>query len=81
MSDTASEARGRTDGIKNISNEISISTKEQMATNKEMSSAVEKVNADSQELVNYAEDILITSQEIGELSAEIKLQIEKFKIQ
>ncbi|TFH42805.1 MAG: hypothetical protein E4G96_02655 [Chrysiogenales bacterium] len=49
MSDTASEARGRTDGIKNISNEISMSTKEQMATNKEMSSAVEKVNADSQE--------------------------------
>jgi methyl-accepting chemotaxis protein len=57
-----------------------MSTKEKMSTNKEMSATVEKVNSDSQELVNYADSILRTSQEIGELSAEIKIQIDKFKI-
>jgi methyl-accepting chemotaxis protein len=81
LAGTASEARGRTDSMKKISNEISMSTKEQMTTNKEMSATVERVNADSQELVNYADTILRTSQEIGELSAEIKMQIDKFKIQ
>jgi methyl-accepting chemotaxis protein len=80
LADTATAARGRTDGIKKISSEISMSTKEQMSTNKEMSATVEKVNSDSQELVNYADTILRTSQEIGELSAEIKIQIDKFKI-
>ena len=47
----------------------------------EMSATVERVNTDSQELVSYADSILRTSQEIGELSAEIKMQIDKFKIQ
>jgi methyl-accepting chemotaxis protein len=81
LADTASEARERTNSMKKISNEISMSTKEQMTTNKEMSATVEKVNTDSQELVNYADTILKTSMEIGELSAEIKMQINKFKIQ
>ena len=81
LAETASEARGKTDSIKKISSEISMSTKEQMTTNKEMSATVERVNSDSQELVNYADTILRTSQEIGELSAEIKMQIDKFKIQ
>jgi methyl-accepting chemotaxis protein len=80
LAETASEARSRTDSIKKISNEISMSTKEQMTTNKEMSATVERVNSDSQELVSYADSILHTSQEIGELSAEIKMQIDKFKI-
>ena len=80
LAETAYEARGRTDSIKKISNEISLSTKEQMSTNKEMSATVERVNSDSQELVSYADSILRTSQEIGELSAEIKMQIDKFKI-
>jgi methyl-accepting chemotaxis protein len=81
LADTASETREKTEGIKKISNEISTSTKEQMATNKEMSATVEKVNTDSQELVHYADTILKTSKEIGELSTEISLQINKFKIQ
>jgi methyl-accepting chemotaxis protein len=81
LADTASETRERTDSMKKISNEISLSTKEQMSTNKEMSATVEKINTDSQELVNYADSILKTSAEIGELSAEIKTQINKFKIQ
>lgn len=81
LAETASDARTKTDSIKTISNEISLSTKEQMATNKEMSATVERVNTDSQELVSYADSILRTSQEIGELSAEIKMQIDKFKIQ
>ncbi len=81
LADTASEARGKTDVIKQISSDISMSTKEQMTTNKEISSTIERVNADSQELVNYADEILATSQEIGELSAEIKMQIEKFRIE
>ncbi|MBN2079453.1 MAG: Cache 3/Cache 2 fusion domain-containing protein [Spirochaetes bacterium] len=81
LAETASEARGKTDVIKQISNDISMSTKEQMTTNKEISSTIERVNADSQELVNYADEILATSQEIGELSAEIKMQIEKFRIE
>ncbi len=81
LADTASEARGKTDVIKQISSDISMSTKEQMTTNKEISSTIERVNADSQELVNYADEILATSQEIGELSAEIRMQIEKFRIE
>ena len=81
LADTASDTREKTDSIKKISNEISTSTKEQMATNKEMSATVEKVNADSQELVHYADSILKTSREIGELSTEIRMQINKFKIQ
>jgi methyl-accepting chemotaxis protein len=81
LADTASETRERTNSMKKISNEISMSTKEQMTTNKEMSATVEKVNTDSQELVNYADSILKTSMEIGELSAEIRMQINKFKIQ
>jgi len=81
LADTASETRVNTENIKKISNEVSLSTKEQMATNKEMSSTVEKVNLGSQELVNYADVILKTSREIGELSSEIKIQIDKFKIE
>ncbi len=46
-----------------------------------MSTTVEKVNADSQELVQYADTILKTSREIGGLSTEIKAQINKFRIQ
>ena len=73
-------AKGKTDGIKQISNDISISTKEQMSTNKEMSSTIEKVNADSQELVNYADSILNISEEIGKLSTEVKGQLNKFRL-
>ncbi|MBN2159765.1 MAG: Cache 3/Cache 2 fusion domain-containing protein [Spirochaetes bacterium] len=80
LAETASEAQTKTNDIKSISNEISLSTKEQMSTNKEMSVTVEKVNSDSQEVVGYADAILKTSQEIGELSAEIKIQLDKFKI-
>jgi len=80
VADTASEARGKTEVIKKISNEISTSTKEQMTTNKEMSSTVERVNAASQELVNHADAILKMSQEIGEIAAEIKIQLEQFKL-
>ena len=81
LANTASEAQGNTENIKRISNEVSVATKEQMATNKEMSATVEKVNLGSQELVNFAEVILGTSSQIGELSTEIKIQLDKFKIQ
>jgi methyl-accepting chemotaxis protein len=80
LSDTAAETRVNTESIRNISNEVSLATKEQMATNKELSTTVERVNTGSQELVNYAEVILKTSNEIGELSGEIKLQLANFKI-
>ncbi len=80
LSDTSSEARGRTDLIKNYSNEISTSTREQMLSNKEMSSAVEKVNSASQELVSYADTILKASQEIDRISGNIRTQLDHFKI-
>jgi methyl-accepting chemotaxis protein len=80
LADTASETRGNTENIRKISNEVSLATKEQMATNKELSTTVERVNTGSQELVNYADVILKTSSEIGGLSGEIKLQLDKFKI-
>jgi len=79
MADISGEAKGKTDGIKQIANEISTSTKEQMTTNKEISTVIEKVNETSQEIVEYADSILKTSGEIGGLSGTIKNQLEKFK--
>ncbi len=80
LADTATETRVNTENIRNSSNEVTIATKEQMATNKELSLTVERVNTGSQELVNYADVILKTSHEIGALSSEIKLQLANFKI-
>jgi len=81
LADIASEARGRTDTIKQISNEVSVSTKEQMTTNKEISHSIEKVNEGSQELVSYAESILKMSTEIKKLASTIGTQIGRFRIQ
>jgi methyl-accepting chemotaxis protein len=80
LADSAAETRVNTENIKKMSNDVSLATKEQMATNKELSATVEKVNIGSQELVSHADVILSSSKEIGQLSVEIRSQLEKFKI-
>ena len=80
LAGTSSEARGKTDGIKQISNDVSISTHEQMMTNKEISKSIEKINESSQELVSYAESIRKASGDVGTISSTIKEQLARFKL-
>ncbi|HRZ27521.1 MAG TPA: methyl-accepting chemotaxis protein [Spirochaetota bacterium] len=75
----SSEARERTGGIKQISNDVSVASQEQMTTNREISKTIEKVNESSQELVNYAESIRNSSSEIAQISADIMGQLNKFR--
>jgi methyl-accepting chemotaxis protein len=79
LSESSSEARGRTDGIKQIANEISVAAGEQMATTKDISRTIEKVNESSQELVSFADSILKTAEEIGAISRLLKDQLGDIK--
>jgi len=80
LADTASESKEKTGGIKQISRSISDATDEQMSTNKEISSTIDKVNADSQVLVDYAGSISTTSDDIRKIALELKDNLENFKV-
>ncbi|HOO71108.1 MAG TPA: methyl-accepting chemotaxis protein [Spirochaetota bacterium] len=80
LASTSSEARGRTDGIKQISSDVSLSTQEQMMTNREISKTLEKVNESSQELVSYSDSIRKASREINIITEEIKNRLTKFNL-
>lgn len=79
VAESSSEARRRTDGIKQIANEISVAANEQMSTTREISKTIEKVNYSSQELVTFADIILRTAEEIGIISKSLQEQLKKFK--
>ncbi|MCP4134877.1 MAG: methyl-accepting chemotaxis protein [bacterium] len=80
LSNTSFGAKEKNEGIKLLANEISTATYEQMTTNKEMSSTIEKVNEGSQEIVSYAESILSVSEEIKSISNELREQLKRFNI-
>jgi len=79
LAQTASEAQQSTNNIKNISNEISQSTQEQMTTNKEVSVTIERVNEASQQLVTYAESILNISELVGSMSGDLQERLKRYK--
>lgn len=68
VSELSSEARGRTDNIKQISNDISVAAREQMSTTQDISASIEKVNESSQELVTFADAIQKSAEEIKGIS-------------
>jgi methyl-accepting chemotaxis protein len=79
LAGTASEARERTSGIKQISRDVSDATQEQMMTNREISKTLEKINESYQELVGYAESIRKASLEIGTISSEVESLMSRFR--
>ncbi len=80
LADMASDARGRTDNIKKLANEISNATNEQKTSTREVSSTVEKINESSQQLASFAETISQSSEEINTISLELTNFISKFKV-
>jgi len=80
LADTASESKEKTGGIKQISRSISDATDEQMSTNKDVSSTIDKVNVDSQVLVEYAGTISTTSDDIRKIALELKDNLKNFKV-
>lgn len=80
LADTASESKEQTGGIKQISRSISDATEEQMTINKEISATVEKVNTDSQVLVDYAGSISSAADEIRSIALGLKDDLKNFKV-
>ena len=80
LADMASDARGRTDNIKKLANEISNATNEQKTSTREVSSTVDKINESSQQLASFAETISQSSEEINTISIELSNFIAKFKV-
>jgi len=78
LSDSAANIREMGNSIKQLANEISISTKEQMKANEEVSMSVESVNESSQQLVTFADSIRYNSDEIEKISGGLKAHMKKF---
>lgn len=80
LSDSAAKIREMGESIKQLANEISISTKEQTKANEEVSLSVESVNEASQQLVAFADSIRQNSDEIEKISGGLKEHMFKFRL-